>query len=50
MEEIQWKARILFVIGGKPAVVVPRFENQSKAVVNGTYVELKLKWLRDTRG
>jgi hypothetical protein len=36
MEEIQWKARILFVVGGKPAVVVPRFENQCKAVVNGT--------------
>ena len=35
MEEIQWKARIVFVVGGKPAVVVPRFENQCKAVVNG---------------
>ena len=46
---MEGKARILFVVGGKPAVVVPRFENQCKAVVNGTYVELELDVKHDEK-
>jgi hypothetical protein len=42
MEGIQRKAGIFFPVGGKPAVVVPQFENGCKAGVNALTCSLGL--------